>query len=192
MAIRSSATRLDARVRAFNIIKAKSFKRGKFVLVSGRESDFYLDLKPTMFDPEGANVVAELVLERIKDAKVDYIGGMEVGAIPIVTAVTMLSAHTARPVPGFFVRKKAKGHGTRKLIEAATDLAGKNVVIVDDVTTTGGSAMDAVTAAREAGATIVMVLAIVDRGEGAAEFYKAEGVPFDWLFHVREFLAATE
>src|SRR5262249_48421242 len=160
--------------------------RGKFILASGRESDFYLDLKPTMFDPDGANVVAELVLERLKDIKADYVGGMEVGAIPIVTAVSVLSVNTARPIAGFFVRQKSKDHGTRKLIDGVGDLSGKDVVIIDDVTTTGGSAMDAVTAAREAGANVVFILSIVDRGEGAEEFYKAEGVAFDWLFHIRE------
>ena len=190
MAVRSPANRLTARVRGFNIIKDKSFRRGKFILASGRESDFYLDLKPTMFDPEGANVVAELVLERLKDVKVDYVGGMEVGAIPIVTAVSVLSVNAARPIPGFFVRKKSKDHGTRKLVDGVSDLSGKDVVIIDDVTTTGASAMDAVAAAREAGANVVLILSIVDRGEGAEEFYKAEGLVFDWLFHIREFLAA--
>jgi len=178
------------RARAFDLIKEKSFARGKFVLASGRESNFYLDMKPTMFHPEGANLVARLLLDKMKDRAVDYVGGLEMGAVPLVTAVSLVSAETARPIPGFFVRKNVKDHGTKKRIEAARDLKGKNVVILEDVTTTGGSSMEAVLAAQEAGAQVVMVLTVVDRREGAAEFFKAKGLPFEWLFRVDEFLAA--
>lgn len=178
------------RARAFDLIKEKSFARGKFVLASGRESNFYLDMKPTMFHPEGANLVARLLLDKMKDRAVDYVGGLEMGAVPLVTAVSLMSAETARPIPGFFVRKNVKGHGTKKRIEAARDLKGKSVVILEDVTTTGGSSMEAVLAAREAGAQVVMVLTVVDRREGAAEFFAAKGLPFEWLFRIDEFLAA--
>jgi orotate phosphoribosyltransferase len=184
-------TKLETRVRAFEIILERSFERGKFILASGKESDFYLDMKPTMFNPEGANILAELVLNRVKGIDVDYLGGLEMGAVPLVTAASMLSLNTGRPLPGFSVRKTVKDHGTKKRIEAAGDLKGKNVVILEDVTTTGCSAMEAVTEARNAGANVLLVLSIVDRGEGAEEFYKEKGIPFDRLFHVREFLAAT-
>ncbi len=192
MAVRSSAQKLATRSDAFKIIRNKSFRRGKFLLVSGKESDFYLDMKPTLFDPHGANLVAELLLDRIKDRKVDCVGGLAMGAVPLVTAVTMLSAGGPKPVPGFVVRKRIKDHGTKNLIETAENLAGKNVAILDDVTTSGGSAMEAVIAAQEAGATVVVVLAVVDRGEGAAEFYREKGIPFEYLFHVREFMDATD
>jgi len=186
----SPVNKSKTRERAFAIIKERSFARGKFVLASGRESNFYLDLKPTIFHPEGANLVARLLLDKIKDRAVDYVGGLEMGAVPLVTAVTLVSAETARPTPGFFVRKNVKDHGTKKRIEAMRDLKGKNVVILEDVTTTGGSSMEAVLAAQEAGAKVVMVLTVVDRGEGAAEFFKEKGLPFEWLFRVDEFLAA--
>jgi orotate phosphoribosyltransferase len=94
---------------------------------------------------------------------------------------------TARPLPGFFVRKEVKDHGTKKRVEAAGDISNKNVVILEDVTTTGDSAMHAVDAARSAGANVVLVLSMVDRDEGALEFFKQQGIPFDWLFRVGEF-----
>jgi orotate phosphoribosyltransferase len=188
----SPATKLDARVKAFRKLLELSFKRGKFMLASGKESEFYLDLKPTMFNPEGASLLAQLVLDRIKDLPVDYIGGLELGAVPIVTTVAMLSAPTPRPIPGFFVRKAVKDHGTKRLVEAVNDLTGKNVVILEDVTTTGGSAMQAIAAARAAGANVILVLSVVDRGEGALEFFQQQGIAFQWLFHMQDFIAATE
>ncbi|MEA2935419.1 MAG: orotate phosphoribosyltransferase [Variibacter sp.] len=180
----------DLRDEAFEIIRKKSFFRGEITLASGRKSDFYFDMKPTMFTPAGAHALAELLLERLATVRPDYVAGVAVGAIPLVSNVTMLSAAKGRPLPGFFVRKDVKDHGTkRKLDGLAHDasLAGKRVAIVEDVTTTGGSSMIAVNAAREAGAEVVLVLSIVDRGEGAAETYREAGVPFASLFTADEF-----
>jgi orotate phosphoribosyltransferase len=179
------------RARAFAIVKERSFEFGAFTLASGENSDYYLDMKPTMFHPEGANLLAQLILRRITELGADYIGGLEMGAVPLIAAVTVLSHGTARPIPGLFVRKGVKDHGTRKLIEAGErDLRGKRVVILEDVTTTGGSAMKAVTALQAEGANIILVLSIVDREEGAAEFFKKAGLPFEWLFSASEFRAA--
>lgn len=180
------------RTRAFNLIKAKSFAKGKFTLASGKESDYYLDMKPTMFDPEGANVLSEIILDKLEKLEVDYIGGLALGAVPLISAVTMLSHDRERQFPGFFVRKEVKDHGTKKLVEGVdeADLKGKRVVILDDVTTTGSSAMIAVEAARTAGANVILVLSIVDREEGAAEFYQTQGIPFECLFRASEFMAA--
>src|SRR5215472_12921526 len=119
------AERLDMRVECFGIIKAKSFRRGKFRLVSGRETDFYLDLKPTMFDPAGASLLGQLILDKIAGLDVDYVGGLELGAVPLVVATAMASAGTAHPIPAFFVRKAVKDHGTKKRVEATGDIAGK-------------------------------------------------------------------
>ena len=188
--LRFPSNKMSVRLRAFKLIQSLSFFRGEFILASGKKSNFYLDLKPTMFNPEGANLLSQLVLERIRDLKVDYIGGLEMGAVPLVTAVSMLSFQDGKPIPGLFVRKEIKQHGTKKRIEAADNLQNKNVVILDDVTTTGGSAMQAVDEVRRAGANVVLVLSILDRCEGATEFYKEAGVPFDCLFNVKEFLEA--
>lgn len=179
----------DARVRAFNIIKERSYAEGDFVLASGKKSRFYLDMKRTMLDPEGASLVAELILDHLKnlDGGVDMVGGLAMGAIPLVSSVMTLSFTEPKKLPGFVVRKEPKDHGTKRLIETAEDLSGKNVVILDDVTTTGESAMFAVDAARNAGANVVLVLAVVDREEGAREFYEKKGIPFRSLFRLQEF-----
>jgi orotate phosphoribosyltransferase len=182
---------MSTRGKAFNLIKALSFTLGDFTLASGAKSKYYLDMKPTMFNPEGATVLAKLVLERISGLPVDLVGGLEMGAVPLIAPINMISYEMGRPIPGFFVRKQVKDHGTKKLIEAADDMRGKNVVILDDVTTTGGSAMIAVDAVKAAGANVLLVLSIVDREEGATEFYAKAGVPFDRLFTTSDFMGAS-
>jgi orotate phosphoribosyltransferase len=181
------------RSKAFNIIKNKSFSRGSFKLASGRESSYYLDLKPTMFDPEGATALSEMMFEHLQSRQVDYVGGLALGAVPLISTLTMLSFQRGRPIAGFFVRKEVKDHGTRKLVEglsAGDSLNGKRVVILDDVTTTGGSAMAAVQAAQSSGAEILLVLSMVDREEGAEIFYREKGIAFEALFTASDFLNA--
>src|SRR4029079_9551759 len=99
-------------------------------------------------------------------------------------AVNIMSFFKSRPIPGFFVRQRAKDHGTRKLIESAGDISGKSVVILDDVTTTGGSAREAVDAATQAGAKVQLVLSVVDREEGASKMFNEAGVTFKALFRL--------
>jgi orotate phosphoribosyltransferase len=186
---------LARRVRAFRLIKERSFRRGKIVLSSGRESDYYLDLKPTMLHPEGIEVLCELIYDRVTALPaVHYVGGLEIGAVPLLSPFSLTAFMKGRHIPGFFVRKKVKSHGTRKLIEgvAEGELQGKSVVILDDVTTLGSSAMQAVDAAEAAGARVELVLSIVDREEGAAALFDAKGIAFDALFRANEFLEAAE
>ena len=181
------------RERAFEIIGNKSYRGGVVELSSGKKSDFYFDLKLTVFAPEGAEVLANMILHRLQGMEVDYIGGLETGAIPITSIVTTASLRQKTPLPGFFVRKQAKGHGLKQRIEGIPDLTmlkGKKVVILDDVATSGKSSMTAVEAVREEGANIVLVLAIVDREEGASELYKKDGVKFASLFKASEFMRA--
>ena len=178
---------LEARNKLFALLKEKAFRRGRVVLASGRESDFYFDMKPAMLDPDGATLMSEMILQYIQDVKADCIGGLEMGAVPLIAPVAMRSPEIGRRLPGFFVRKAVKDHGTKKRIDGC-DIAGKTVVILEDVTTTGGSAMDAVKAVEEAGAKVALVLSILDRGEGAAELYEAAGIPFKSLFRAEEFL----
>ncbi len=180
----------ELRNRLFALLKERAFRRGRVVLASGRESDFYFDMKPAMLDPDGATLMAELIRQQIQDVKADCVGGLEMGAVPLIAPVAMRSAEFGRPLPGFFVRKAVKDHGTKKRVDGA-DIAGKAVIILEDVTTTGGSAMDAVKAVEEAGATVALVLSIVDRGEGAAELYAKAGIPFASLFRAEEFLAVA-
>jgi orotate phosphoribosyltransferase len=181
---------LDPRGKLFALLKERAFRRGKVVLASGRESDFYFDMKPAMLDPEGASLMADLVLQELQGVKADCIGGLEMGAVPLIAPVAMRSPGFGRHLPGFFVRKAVKDHGTKKRVDGV-DIAGKTVVILEDVTTTGASAMDAVKAVTEAGAEVALVLSILDRGEGAADLYAKAGVPFKSLFRAEEFLAVA-
>ena len=177
----------DARDKLFALLKEKAFRRGRVVLASGRESDYYFDMKPAMLDPDGAVLMAALILQQIQDVKADCVGGLEMGAVPLIAPVAMQSHKFGRALPGFFVRKTVKDHGTKKRIDG-NDIAGKTVVILEDVTTTGASAMDAVNAVTEAGAKVALVISILDRGEGAAELYANAGIPFKSLFRAEEFL----
>lgn len=176
------------RNRLREIVRAKSYIQGDVVLASGERSTYYFDMKPTMFDPEGADLLADLLMERIAGVACDLVGGLEMGAVPLISPINALSFRQGRPIAGFFVRKQPKGHGTKKRIEGVADVAGKAVVIVEDVTTTGGSAMKAVDELREAGATISLVISILDREQGAAALYKAAGIPFDSLFKASEII----
>jgi len=181
-----------ARPKIFKLILKRSFFRKPITLVSGKESDFYFDMKPTMFHPEGALLLAEMIFDRLKDEMVDCVGGLAVGAVPLISPLALVSYQRNRLLPGFFVRKEIKEHGTMRQIEGVEDLKEQNVVILDDVTTSGGSAMLAVNAAKNAGANVILVLSIVDREEGAVDRFKKEGIPFESLFKASEFLKASQ
>lgn len=179
------------RARLADIIRVRSFGRGKITLASGRESDFYFNLKPTMLDPEGAALLAELTLDALKDVNADYVGGLEMGAVPIAGAIALMSWQKGKPLPAIFVRKKPKEHGARLAVEGLAKgetLHGKRVVVVEDVTTTGGSALKAVEAVREAGGEVALVLTMVDREEGAAATFAEAKLPFRSLYTASEFL----
>ena len=176
------------RAKLIDLIAARSFGRKKITLASGRESNFYFDMKPTMFHPEGASLLARMILARLSRLDVDLVGGLEMGAVPLIASVSAFSHEAGRPIPGFFVRKAVKDHGTKKRIDGIDSVAGKKVAILEDVTTTGGSAIQAVEEVRAAGAEVVLVLSIVDRLEGAAESFAAAKVPFESLFTRDDFM----
>jgi orotate phosphoribosyltransferase len=189
--LRRDTTRHDYRAELFELIRTRSFGRGKIMLTSGRESDYYIDMRPTTVHPAGATCVGELIVDALEGIAVDFVGGLEMGAVPVATAVAIASHRRGRDIGAFFVRKKPKDHGAKKLVEGlpkGETLRGKNVVVVEDVTTTGGSSMQAVAALREEGANIVLVLTIVDRLEGAAETFAAEKLEFRALYTADEFL----
>jgi orotate phosphoribosyltransferase len=182
-----------SRARLADIIRARSFGRGEITLASGRKSDFYFNLKPTMCDPEGAALLAELTFEALKEDRLDYVGGLEMGAVPLAGALAQLSWLKSRPIAAFFVRKKPKEHGAKLAVEGLAKgetLQGKRIVIVEDVTTTGGSAIKALDAVREAGGEVVLVYTMVDREEGATETFAQAGVTFRALYRASEFLKA--
>ena len=178
-----------------NIIYHNSFGRANVTLASGRTSNFYFDMKPTMFVPEGAHFIAKFVHQEVEKIGAQFIGGLEMGAVPIVGAVCQYSYLTKHPIKGFFVRKKPKDHGAKKLIEGLVkgkSLAGKQVVVVEDVTTTGASAIQAIRACQEDGALVALVISIVDREEGAAQTFADLGIPFKSLYVASTFLQRTD
>jgi len=175
------------KARLLEIIKQKSLLLGKFKLVSGAVSNYYLDMKPTMFDPEGAHLVAELVCGLIAEERdVEAIGGLELGAVPIIIAVCARSWH-GRPVAGFVVRKEIKDHGTEQKIDG-NFTPGSTVILFDDVTTKGGSVMKAVRAVRARGARVAKIITLVDRLEGASENLGKEGIELVALYTTRDLL----
>ena len=177
-------TRDSGESELLEIIRTRSIRLGKFTLASGRESDLYLNLKPTMMDPRGARLCAEAFLARVPPGT-DYVGGIAVGAVPLVAALAAISDVHGAPVKTFFVRTSAKDHGTKEVVEGLTSgesLTGKRVLVTDDVATTGGSVIQAIEAARAAGAIVEHALVIVDRQEGGTENLAAVGVRLHSVF----------
>lgn len=182
---------MDDRQRLLEIIRTRSFRQGgAFTLASGRTSSIYFNLKPTMLDPDGARLVGAAVAAKARALGATHVGGLEMGAVPIVAAAAAMSAVAGEAVRAFFVRKQAKDHGTKSLIEGLAEgesLEGARVAVVEDVTTTGGSAMKAIDAIRDAGATIVGVVTLLDREEGAADAFSAAGIELHPLYRKSEF-----
>ncbi len=172
--------RLKVLLRDLAMISGREMK-----LASGRTSDIYFDMKMAMFHPEALALIADAVLAVLVEEAAAAVGGLELGAVPIVSAVVCRS-HPGHPVTGFLVRKTVKEHGTQKKIEGHFDPAVP-VVVLDDVTTTGGSTLDAVRAVRAAGGTVKACLTIVDREEGAVANLAAEGLDLRALFTKADF-----
>lgn len=189
------------RLRLLEILKEKSLMFGDFKLSSGMRSDYYIDGKKTTLDPEGLYLIAEIILDMIKDDKAAVIGGLTLGADSIVGAVTSLSflkaeevrlraeeghspqpsAFRLPPINGFIVRKEPKGHGTGNKIEGVLE-KGSRVVIVEDVVTTGDSIAKAIDTVKELGCTVARIISIVDRKQGAKERFEQAGLIYSPIF----------
>lgn len=180
----------DRRARLLAILKAKSFRRGHFVLASGKTSDVYLDCRVTGLDAEGATLIGELFYEHLKAAGVvfDALGGLTLGADPLITATSIAGFRAGDPKPGFIIRKEPKGHGLGQWIEGRSALReGDKVVLLDDVITTGGSLRKSWERALSEGLVPVYVLAVVDRSEGGKELLAEIGLPHAALFTLDDF-----
>ncbi|HXZ18737.1 MAG TPA: orotate phosphoribosyltransferase [Candidatus Acidoferrales bacterium] len=175
-------------------LREKSLFRGEVTLSSGKKSNYYMDCRLTTLDPEGSVLIGHAILELLaqKGIRAHAIGGMSIGADPIVSAVVTMSSLEERPIRGFLVRKERKEHGRQKLIEGidpqASGGAVKNVVIVDDVCTTGKSTFDAIAAAETEGMKVVAVISLVDREEGGSEALRKK-YPYYAITTARELLA---
>lgn len=179
----------DRRQRLQAIIQRESvLTGGDFQLSGGGTSSLFFDMKQTMLHPEGSNLIADLVLDALEEGGEEYVGGLEMGAVPLVAAVCVKSFQR-RPVKAFFVRKAVKDHGTAKLIDGQLE-DGAAVVLVEDVTTTGASVLKACDVVRDRGCAVSRVITIVDRLEGARENLSEKGLDLVALFTRDDF--ATE
>ncbi|MEQ9624480.1 orotate phosphoribosyltransferase [Coleofasciculus chthonoplastes] len=162
-----------------------AYQEGDFVLSSGQRSSYYINGKQVTLHPQGGLAIAQLLLSLLPQ-DTQAVAGLTLGADPIVSAVSVVSALENRPIPALIIRKEAKGHGTRAYIEGPNLSAGAKVVVLEDVVTTGQSAMKAVERLREAGYQVDQVLALVDRQQGGAEFYQSVELAFQAVFTIQD------
>ena len=175
------------RARLRDIIAERSLLTGRnFTLASGKPSGFFFDMKKTMLDPEGANLIADLMLDALAKEDITHVGGLAMGAVPLAVALCVKSFQRGHPLSCFYVRKETKDHGTESLIDGYL-APGAKVAILEDVTTTGGSALKAVTAVASQGAQASLVLSVVDRLEGAEAAFAAQGLRLISLFSREDF-----
>jgi orotate phosphoribosyltransferase len=168
------------------LVRERALRFGEFTLVSGKKASYYLDGKQVTLDAAGARLVGEGILELLADDMPRAVGGMAIGADPITAAVITIAGVRGVPLRGFLVRKQAKEHGTGRYIEGPVT-AGDEVVIVEDVVTTGGSSLEAIERAEAFGLKVKRVVAIIDRMEGGAAAFTARGYPFASLLTIRDF-----
>lgn len=181
----TSTAALSPRDRLLALIKAKAIVHGKVTLSSGREADYYVDLRRITLDGEAAPLVGQVMNELTKAFDFEAVGGLTLGADPVATAMLHASAAQGRHLDAFVVRKSGKAHGLQQRIEGPS-IRGRRVLIVEDTTTTGASPMDAVAAAGEEGAEVVAVATIADRATGAREKLEAQGLTYVTAYSLAE------
>ncbi len=175
------------------LLAKRSTTRGEFTLASGKQSKYYIDARLTTMSPDGLSLIGPLALSTLQQSgwEIDAVGGLTLGADPISYAISYASAESRRPLRAFTVRKEAKSHGAGKTIEGPFQ-EGDRVVVIEDVITTGGSALRAITAVRAARGTVAGVLALVDREEGGRQAIEAAGLPVINLTSASEIIRALE
>jgi len=176
------------RSELFELLKTQAFSRGKFILSSGKESSFYLDARLVTLSAPGAYLTARIMLDMIKDDRLDAIGGPTLGADPMVGAIASLSHQAGRPVNTFIIRKQPKAHGKQQQIEGPLLKEGASVVIIDDVATTGKAFVESIEVLQKMNIRIIKAVCVIDRGEGAREALAKYKVPLESIFTIAEFL----
>ncbi|ABA21976.1 orotate phosphoribosyltransferase [Trichormus variabilis ATCC 29413] len=171
------------RQKLLDLLCQLAYKEGDFVLSSGQPSSYYINGKQVTLHPQGALAIGRILLSLLPP-DTQAVAGLTLGADPIVTAVSVVSAYENRPIPALIIRKEAKGHGTKAYIEGPNLLEGAKVVVLEDVVTTGQSAMKAVDRLRAAGYVVDEVISLVDRQQGGAEFYQSVGLKFEAVFTI--------
>jgi orotate phosphoribosyltransferase len=181
---------MTERQQLMKLLAERSVRRGHFVLASGKSSDLYVDARMTTMSPEGLALIGPMALEAVRSTnlKIDSVGGLTLGADPITYSIAVASYWRPPLIRAFSVRKDVKLHGTGKLIEGSFQ-AGDNVLVTEDVITTGASALKAINTIREAGGHIKAILALVDREDGGREAIEREGYSVICLFSLEEITA---
>ena len=193
-AVKENTVNTEFKRRLAKILVERSYKEGDFLLASGRRSDYYFDCRVTALHAEGSELIGNLFFEAVSEiiasgTPVKGVGGMTMGADPLVSATTVVSSQQGKPLNGLLVRKESKGHGTNQFVEGLANFeAGDPVVVLEDVVTTGGSLLKACQRIESAGLKIVAVCCILDREEGGREKLKEAGYELKALFTRRELL----
>ena len=173
------------RARLLEIVKAKAIVHGRVTLSSGREADYYVDLRRITLDGEAAPLVGRVMRDLTSDLDFDAVGGLTLGADPVATSMLHAASAAGGRLHAIDVRKSGKAHGLQQRIEGPS-ISGRRVLIVEDTSTTGASPLEAANAAREAGATVVAVATIADRATGAAAVFAEAGLPYRFVYGLAE------
>jgi orotate phosphoribosyltransferase len=173
------------RARLLDLIRDRAVVHGRVTLSSGREADYYVDLRRITLDGEASPLVGRVMLDLVADLEFDAVGGLTLGADPVATAMLHARAAAGGRLDAFVVRKAGKAHGLQQRIEGPS-ITGRRVLVVEDTSTTGASPLEAATAAREAGATVVAVATIADRATGAAERFAEAGLEYRHVYGLEE------
>lgn len=176
-----------AKSRLLSLLRTLCLKRKRVILASGKVSNYYFDARIGSLSSEGSYLIAQTILDMIKNDRVDAVGGLTLGADPIIGSIVALSFQTKRRLNGFIVRKEEKKHGMGKLIEGYALKKSSRVVIIDDVVTTGSSTIKAIKAVKATGAKIIRVITIVDRLAGAKKNIKKYNLKLESIFTIEDF-----
>jgi orotate phosphoribosyltransferase len=168
-----------------NLFCQVAYKEGEFVLSSGQRSHYYINGKQVTLHPQGGAAVGRILLSLLPDTT-QAVAGLTLGADPLVTATSVVAVYEGRSLTPLIVRKEAKGHGTQAYIEGPTLAPGTPVAVLEDVVTTGQSALKAVERLRQVGYDVTQIVALVDRQQGGAELYEQQGIPFQAVFSIRD------
>lgn len=176
---------ITLRQHLLDLLCQLAYQEGDFILSSGQRSSYYINGKQVTLHPQGALAIGRIFLSQLP-TDVQAVAGLTLGADPIVSAVSVVSAYEHRPIPALIIRKEPKGHGTRAYIEGPSLPAGASVVVLEDVVTTGQSALKAVERLRQAGYSVNQVMALVDRQQGGAELYQSAELQFQSVFSIQQ------
>ena len=183
----------EEKKRLLRILKDLSYEEGDFTLASGKKSTFYIDCKETTLNPEGMYLVGHLMYNKVREIPgVEAIGGVSIGGDPLVCATVMVSFAARDPIAGFLIRKEPKGHGKNLWIEGGRNLKkGMDVVILEDVVTTGGSSLKAIDIAEKEGLTVKGLVVLLDRLEGGRDIIESKGYIYKSIFTLNDLKQLT-